>query len=179
MRACVLRRSSWACCLGFVLTAGSVHAQTQSRSPREIGQIIDAALQAVIPPEQRLSRQTVAERGIRFDYHRTLADFGLADNSEVRANLGLTRAMTGGSDTLLAGCDQEGMEACERIGQSAYVFVKPISVSDSAAAVWVNVLWATHFPKRAFLSGFSTEVFLTRSGSGPWKFLRTGTSIVS
>lgn len=175
----MLRLSPLAHCLCLALLASSVQAQTRSHSPREIGEIIDAALQAVVPPEKLLTRRTVADRGIQFDFHRTLTAFGLADDSDVRANLGLTRAMTEGSAALLEGCDQLGMEACERLGQSVYVYLTPICVSDSAAAVSVHVLWATHFPKRSFLSGSFTEVFPTRSGAGPWKFLRTGRYLIS
>ena len=172
------RHSRWISGVGLGLALGvvtsSVQAQPHRRSPREVGEIISAALQAVIPPEQLLSRESVAERGIRFDYHRTLTAFRLADDADVRAKLGLTRAVTEGSAALLEGCDQEGGEDCKRLGQSAYVYMQPISVSDSAAVVWVHVLWAVYFPRRAFLTGSSTEVFLTRSGSGPWKFLKTG-----
>jgi|SRR6185437_8947328 len=178
----MFRHSRWISGLGLGLALGvvttSVQAQPHRRSPREVGEIISAALQAVIPPEQLLSSESVAKRGIRFDYRRTMPAFGLADDADARAKLGLTRAVTEGSAALLQGCDQEGGEDCKRLGRSAYVYVQPISVSDSAAVVWVHVLWATYFPTRAFLTGASTEVFFTRSGSGPWKFLKTGRIVV-
>jgi hypothetical protein len=31
---------------------------------------------------------------------------------------------------------------------------------------------------RAFMSGFSNEVYLSRSGSGPWKFDRIGKRMI-
>ena len=71
------------------MLATTVHAQAPRRSLKEIGRIIDAALQAVIPPDELLSNQTVAERGIRFDYERTMAAFGYANVPGARASLGL------------------------------------------------------------------------------------------
>jgi len=166
--------------IGVTLLATSVQAQTSRRSPKEVGQIINAALQAVIPPEHILTSHTVAERGIRFDYGRTLAAFGHADNAETRASLGLTRADAAGTDSLLVDCDQMGSQACSRLGTSAYVYVKPDSVSSSTAIVWVHVVWATTTrSKRTFMSGSSTEVILSRSGSGPWTFVRVGRGVIS
>jgi hypothetical protein len=108
-----------------------------------------------------------------------MAAFGLADNADARASLGLTRAVTEGSIALLKDCDQRGTKACKQLGRSAYVYVEPISVSNSEAAVWVHVEWATTLSKRTFASSSSTEVILTRSGSGPWRFVRTGRGVIS
>ena len=175
------RHSRWLGCLCIcvAVVATSVRAQTPRRSPKEIGQIIDAALQAVIPPGQRLTSHTVAERGIRFDYDRTMAAFGYADDSGARASLGLTRAVTAGANSLLVDCDQRGTKACSRLGQSAYVYLEPISVSSSEAVVIVHVVWATTPSKRTFQSASSTELILSRSGSGRWKFVRIGQSAIS
>ncbi len=167
-------------CTGVTLLSVSVQGQAVARSPQEVGQIITAALQAVVPPDQRLTNHTVEERGIRFDYGRTLAAFGQADDAKTRASLGLTRTLTAGTDSLLVDCDQMGMEACSRLGSSVYVSVKPISVSSSVASVWVHVVWATSMPsKHTYLSASSTEVILSRSGSRPWTFVRTGTGVIS
>ena len=175
------RHSRWLRCLwiGVALVATSVQAQTPRRSPKEIGQIIDAALQAVIPPGQRLTSHTVAERGIRFDYDRTMAAFGYADDAGARASLGLKRALTAGSDSLLMDCDQRGSKACSRLGRSVYVYVEPISISSSEALVRVHTTWATTPSKRTYMSGSWTEVILSRSGSGPWTFVRTGRGVIS
>jgi len=166
-------------CLGATLTAGAVDAQTPRYSPKEIGQIVDAALNAVIPPEERLTSHTVAERGIRFDYGRTLAAFGSVDRPELRAQLALTRALAEGSTALLEDCDQRGTKSCSRLGRAAYVYVEPVSVSTSEAVVWVHVEWATTPSKRSYRSSASTEVILTRTGAGPWRFARVGRGIVS
>ena len=161
------------------MLATTVQAQTPRRSPKEIGQIIDAALQAVIPPEELLSNHTVAERGIRFDYDRTMAAFGYASVPGARASLGLKRAVTAGAESLLVDCDQQGMQACSRLGRSAYVYLEPVSVSSSEAVVWVHVVWVTTPSKRSFLSASSTEVILSRSGSRRWTFVRTGRGVIS
>ena len=171
--------SQWIHCLGFVLLTSSIQAQPTRPSPKEIGQIIDAALQAVVPATKPLTSGTVAERGIRFDFGRTMSAFGSVDKPAARAGLGLTRAVTEGSVALLEDCDQVGSKACSRLGRSAYVYLEPISVSDSEAVVWVHVRWATTPSKRTFLSSSSTEVVLRRSGSGPWTFVRTGKNVIS
>jgi hypothetical protein len=166
-------------CTGVALVATSMQAQSPRRSPKEIGQIVNAALQAVIPPEHLLTSQSVAERGIRFDYARTFAAFGHADDADARASLGLTRAVTAGTESLLVDCDQRGSQACSRLGSSVYVYVEPISLSSSEATVWVHVVWATTPSNRTFKSASSTEVILSRSGSGPWTFVKTGRGVIS
>lgn len=176
----VTSRGWWIRTLCLVVVASSVQAQSPRLSPRNIGAIINAALREIIPPETRLGNGTVAERGIRFDYSRTMTAFGLPDDHDMRASLGLDRVVTEGSLALFADCDQLGMQPCARIGHSVWVAVEPISVSDSEVVVWVHVSYATTMPSnRRYLSGFATEVFLARSGSGPWRFVRTGRGIVS
>ena len=166
--------------IGVTLSAGSVQAQTLRSSPKEIGQIIDVAVQSVIPSWERHANSTVAERGIRFGYARTMAAFGSADDARARANLGLTRALAPGSDSLLVDCDQMGSKACSRLGRSIYAYIEPISVSTSEAVVWVHMVWATTTAsKRTFQASSSTEVFLSRSGSGPWTFVRLGRGVIS
>ena len=167
-------------CMGVALVATSIKAQTPQRSPKEIGQIIDAAVQAVSPSWERHANSTIAERGIRFDYARTMAGFGYADNARARANLGLTRALTAGSDSLLVDCDQMGSKACSRLGRSVYVYLEPTSVSSSEVALWVHMEWVgtPSKSKRTYLASFSAEVFLSRSGSGPWTLVRLGKGVV-
>lgn len=165
--------------IGVALVATSVQAQTSRRSSKEIGQIIDAALQSVVPSWERHANSTVAEHGIRLDYARTMAAFGSADDVSARASLGLTRALTAGSDSLLVDCDQIGSKACSRLGRSIYVYLEPISVSTSEVVVWVHMVWASTSSKRTFKASSSTEVFLSRSGSGPWTFVRLGKGVIS
>ncbi len=71
--------------LGFVLAVAPVEAQSSSAivpSPNEVGQIIDAALQAVLVPEKELSGIPVAERGVYFDFGQTMKAFGLDGPSQ-------------------------------------------------------------------------------------------------
>lgn len=166
-------------CLAIALGANSLQAQTSRRLPREVGQILNAALRAVIPPEMRLTDGTVAERGIRLDYGLTMAAFGLADDADTRTGLGLDRAVTQGSTALLEDCDQQGGKACRRLGRSVYVYLEPVSVSSAEAVVWVHVVWATTPSTRTYRSSSSTEVILARSGAGPWKFVRTRRGVIS
>jgi hypothetical protein len=182
-RSSMFRDSQWIRCLCLAVLASSAQAQTPSRSPKQIGEIIHTALQAVIPPEKHPESHAMADvagRKIRLDYPRTMAAFGLANNADVRAELGLTHAVTEGSTALLEDCDQMGMGACKRLGRSAYAYVEPISISDSEAKVRVHVVYVTTVrSKRTYLSTWITEVILTRSGSGPWRFLRLGKGMIS
>ncbi len=166
-------------CLGAALTTGALHAQAPTQSPEEIGQIIDEALHTVTPPERRFTSYTVEERGILFDFGRTLATFSRVDSPAAREQLRLTRAVAEGSRVLLEDCDQMGSQACVRLGRAAFVTVELIAASAAETVVWVHVEWATTFPTRSFLSAASTEVFLSRIGSGPWRFARMGRRIVT
>lgn len=165
--------------IAVALLATSGQAQTPRRSPSEIGQIIDAALQSVIPSWERHANSTMAEREIRFDFARTMQAFGSADDVSARASRGLMRKLAAGSDSLLVDCDQMGSKACSRLGRSVYVRIEPISASSSEAVVWVHMVWADTSSKRTFKAASSTEVFLSRSGSGPWTFVRLGKSLIS
>lgn len=187
-------RHSWFHCACFFLMAGSLSAQAPSRSPKEVGEIIDAALQAVLSPEKNVESMPIGQitgasmvgREIRFDYRRALAAFGLSDNADVRASLELTSTVTDGSTTVFTGCDQLGMGPCESLRKSAYILIQPISVTDSEAVVQVELTWATTFasrsptwPERTFESWVFTQVILTRSASGPWRFLKLGPTVIS
>jgi hypothetical protein len=166
-------------CACVVLAAASLPAQAPRRSPTEVGQIIELALQAVVAPQHGRSTHTAPDRAIRFDFARTLAAFGYADDSTTRASLRLANPLAAGSDSLLVDCDQLGRKKCSALVQSAYVSVQPISISNSDAVVRVSVIWATPMSMGTFMSGASTEVILSRSGSGAWKFVRIGNGVVS
>lgn len=166
-------------CLGIALLSGSAAAQAPRPAPAEIGQIVDAALHAAVPPATHPT-DVLTEPPIRFDHGRTLAGFGYADDADARAALRVTRAVTDGSGALVEDCDYHGSKPCSRLGRSRYVYVEPTSVSDSEIAVWVHVSWVTRVPSgRSFKSSRSTEVFLRRSGAGSWTFVRTGRGVIS
>jgi hypothetical protein len=165
--------------VGLTIVGTSLEAQSPRRSPTEIAQIVDAALDAVIPPEKMLTQVTVAERGIRFDFGQTLAGFGYqVDDAAARSTLKLKRAVVPGERALLSDCGQAGDKPCKLLGTATYVSLAPISATDSEARVWLHVSWVSTSPTRAFLSGFSTEVYLSRSPSGPWQFVRTGRRVI-
>lgn len=167
---------------GVLLSVGlatvPLEAQQPRLTPAEIGQIVDAAVQGVIPPEKRLTRLTVAERGIRFDFERTMEAFGHPNDAEVVSSLGLRSPVTVGTRELLTDCDQFGTKPCSLLGHEAYMYLEPISITDSTALAWLSVAWAESVSQRTFLTGFSTQVNLSRSGSGAWKFVRAGLTAV-
>jgi hypothetical protein len=130
-------------------------------------------------PEKTLTDFTVAERGVRFDFGQTMAAFGYeVDDSTARPSLKLRSAVAPGAKVLLSDCSQTGMKPCKLLGKATYVSLGPISATDSEAVVWLHVRWVSTSSTRAFMSGFSNEVYLSRSGSGPWKFDRIGKRMI-
>ena len=85
--------------------SNSVEFGVRPYPPSLGGHIISGALQAVIPPSQRLSNLTAAERGIRFDYVRTIAA-GIRMMQRLVRALALARALSTGTDSLLVDCDE-------------------------------------------------------------------------
>ena len=168
-------------CLGMALVGTSLDAQQARRAPKEIAQIVDAALQGVIPPETRLTDDTLAERGVRFDYQRTMAAFGYTGDVGSLSSFGLRSTVTSGTEDLLSDCSQMGFKPCTRLGRAVYVNLAPMSSTDSTAVVVLHVVWATTHdsgmkdpPTWTFMSAFSTEVHLARAGAGAWTFVRAG-----
>lgn len=156
---------------GLAIFGSSVEAQTPRLAPKEVAQIVDAALQAVIPPEKTLTQITVADRGVRFDFARTMAAFGYeADSATAKSILKLRSTPSAGTRALLGDCSQAGTKACKKLGHTIYVYVEPESTTGKEAVVSVHVAYVTTSPKRAFLSGFTTEVHLSRNPFGQWEF---------
>jgi hypothetical protein len=173
----------------LVNCAATALAQAPPLGPSEIGQIVDEVLTAVVPPSESLSRVPTAQRSILFDFDRTLAAFGYeSDLPALRSQLRLKRSVTPGSRDLLSDCEQLSRQACSRIGWGVYVFILPVTVTDSGALVMARVAWADRGTARvegmppkepASLVGFSIEVFLSRSSDGVWKFVRTGAAVAT
>ncbi|HET7188635.1 MAG TPA: hypothetical protein VFI52_10785 [Gemmatimonadaceae bacterium] len=174
--------------IGACLLAQPLAAQPRRLAPSEIGQIVDAVLSELLPPDSSLSRIPIAKRGLLLDVARTMEAFHVngADRVSI-ADLGLRTAPKAGSRSLLDDCDQVGSKPCSRLGLGAYVFIAPIRVTTSLARVRVNVSWAdggsaelgTLAPpgRRAFLTGFSAEVDLARAPGGRWRFQKLGKTI--
>lgn len=159
------------------LTAAG-HAQQAKFVPQEVGQLIEAALNNVLPSEKLLTNASVAQRGIRFDFRKTADAFGVAIGAAPSADLGVRRELGVGSQEMLADCDQAGMKPCARLGSASYVYLEPVSRSETAAVVWLHVTWATTLPsKRSYRSGFSTQVHFSRASTGVWTFVRTGKTV--
>lgn len=166
--------------LTVVVASATLNAQQVTLAPHEVGQLIDAALANVLPPEKFLTVATVEQRGIRFDFEKTASAFGVVPGSDPVAALGVRRSLSTGTHELLADCSQLGMLPCTRIGNASYVHMEPVSLSRTTAVVWLHVSWATTMAsKRSFLSGFGTQVHFSRSDSGAWTFVRTGTTVIS
>lgn len=161
----------WCVVLHAMIVGASLQAQSPKRSPNEIAQIVDAALQAVIPSDRSLSDATVAERGVRFDFGRTMAAFGYdVEDSTARSRLKLQSVVTPGAKALISDCNQLGTMPCKLLGKAAYVYVTPVAVTNSEAEVQVHVTWVTPYSEHAYMSGFSTRVHLSRVGSRAWTF---------
>lgn len=185
-------RSAWklllrSCVAALVLVGGALSAQpvtasftaSFTTSPQSVAQIADAALDAVLTPE--FSRNTsIKEESLRFDRERTMTAFGAVDDPTVPlAALGFRRNVGIGSRDMLDGCSQVGVGECRKMGHSTYVHLEPVSMNDTTAVVWLYFAWAGRVRQRVFLSGRGSEVHLSRTGTGPWKFVRFGRSIMS
>lgn len=164
-------------------------AQQSRLSPKDVGQIVNEVLDAVIPPEQPLSRVRTATRGVFFDFGRTMAAFGHADGTVIAAELGLRREVAPGSRRLLSDCEFVATKPCSQLGWGVYVSIEPISVTISEASVWAHTYWPDRRSAafktgeapsgRASLVGGSMQVHLTRGPDGTWKVVRLGPAIVS
>lgn len=175
----IISHNIGAICMGVALNVGLLNAQTSRSTPKEIAEMVDAALLGVIPSDRSLTMYTVAERGIRFDHARTLAAFGYGGDGGARAAFSPRTPILSGTSELLSDCSQLGSKPCKLIGKAAYVFLEPISITRSDAVVSLHVTWASAVSPYTFMSSFATEVHLSRSEAGPWKFVRAGATIAS
>ena len=176
--------------IGACLVAQPLAAQQRGLAPSEIGQIVDAVVGELLPPDSSLSRIPIAKRGLFLDVARTMEAFQVSGGDRVSiADLGLRTAPKAGSRSLLDDCDQVGSKPCSTLGLGAYVFIAPIRVTTSRARVRVNVLWAdggsaevgalAPVAGRVFLTGFSAEVDLVRAPSDHWRFQKLGKTIAA
>jgi hypothetical protein len=176
--------------IGACLLAQPLAAQQRRLAPPEIGQIVDAVLSELLPPDSSLSRIPIAKRGVFLDVARTMEAFHVNESDRVSiTDLGLRTETRTGSQSLLGDCDQVGRKPCSRLGSKAYVFIAPIRVTTAQARVRVNVSWAdggsaemgalAPAGRRAFLAGFSAEVDLVRAPGGRWRFQKLGKTIAA
>jgi hypothetical protein len=174
------------CAAVFCGSATTARAQDQL-SAAEVRQIVDNALEVVLPPEQRLSGVSVEQRMIYFDHAATLAAFGLAPAVPLRRpRLLLQRPVEEATPELLEDCRGFSAIRCLQLGQGVYVSVSPATDRRTAPelSVWVHVWWTSRSAnqpseERVTRMGFSRELFFARSPSGSWEFIRTGRTAVS
>jgi hypothetical protein len=161
-------------------------AQTTWLTPAEIGQVFDEVLPIVLPPGGSLSQVHTADRRIRFDHARTMAAFGYVSRP-TRAMLRLRSAVDSGDKSLLSDCDPAARKPCSQLGWNAYVWMEPVSMSNSQMQVRVHVLWAdrkaTFAPGvspsgKAYLTMFTAHLYLERVDSR-WRFVKEGPTAVS
>lgn len=177
----------------FVITACALacplRAQPAPPDLAQISRLVDAALDEVLPEGQALSRVAITKRGIFFDHERTLAAFGHPDAPPLPlAGLRLRAAVKPGSRTLLDDCDQAMRGPCDRLGWGVYVWVAPISVTESEARVHAHVAWpgrgSTPFEEgvipvgRAGLVWFVADLYFARLPDGSWKLVKQGPTAV-
>jgi hypothetical protein len=170
--------------VGACVYAPGATAQSELLSPAALGRIVDAAILEIIPPQQLLSRVTVADRRVFFDHQRTVAAFRASTSQAPSGVLDLRSSVKNGTSALLSDCDELGRKRCQQLGWSAYVWIEPISVSQSRAFIHAHVNWpergTTAFKPgvppagNAFLAGFTTELQLDRAPDGLWRVTRRG-----
>jgi hypothetical protein len=159
-------------------------AQSKQLSSAALGHIVDAVISEIIPPEQFLSTVRVADRRVYFDHQRTLAAFHTSKSRAPSDVLALRSSVKDGTAALLSECDELGRMRCQQLGWSAYVWMEPISVSQSRALIRAHVNWPergkTAFERgvspagNAFLAGFTTELQVDRAPDGTWRVTRRG-----
>ncbi len=165
----------------------SLAAQRPPIAPAAIGQIVDEVLRAVVPPGSSLSGVSVAKRKVFLDYQRTMAAFGYPGASTSVSALGIRAPVTAGPEGLLKDCDFSGAKPCKQLGWSAYVWIEPVSITNSHAVVRAYVSWPER-PRTSFTAGvaptgkarlesFAAKTYLARSANGEWKFVRQGSYI--
>lgn len=158
--------------------------------PTAVSLLVDAVLDELLPEGQRLSRVSIAQRGVFFDHERTLAAFGHPGAQPLPlSGLRLRATVKPGSGTLLDDCDQALRGPCNQLGWGVYVWMAPVSVTTSEARVHAYIYWPERgsavFEEgvvpvgRAGLVGFVADLYFARQGDGSWKFVKRGPTLVS
>src|SRR5690349_21462743 len=121
---------SWVGVLALIVST-PVGAQS-TLSVTAIGQIADAVLTALVPPDSSLARVPVGQRKILFDYERTLSLFERAGTPhDTATNLHLQSRVARGTRALLEDCSQSAAQACARLGWSVYSWLEPVSITNN------------------------------------------------
>ncbi len=153
--------------------------------PRDVGALVDAVLDSLLPPGKRLSQSAIGEqRRIRVDAAATYAAFVPGSAPQTVASLGITRDVLPGTAALLADCDFFGRKPkpCALLGDDVLVTMRPATERasvDGQMVIWLDVSWVTEIavaggPLRRILSWSSEETFIVRSPDGGWRVVGTG-----
>lgn len=167
--------------IAAILLASQAAAQHPALRPPDIGMMVQVALDSLLPPTIAPSNVPLEKRGLYFDRDRTFAAFGVRDTVSV-ISMGLRREVLPGAAHMLAGCSQLSPGRCERLGWRTYVWLQPLTISDSVAVVRAWIHWAHRSePFRegvaprdsAYLTGFLADLKFTRGpGAREWSFDR-------
>lgn len=164
----------------LVLTARAVLAQDRFstardglQTPGEIGQLMSAAVQAVLPPHRvLLGIDTVRGRVIRFMFRESLSSFDLDDSPKVRAALRLAFKAKEGSQALLADCAHLEDKPCSLIGRDILVDVRYKSMYADKVDVQVGHFHVVrHGKKGGHFSWQGPLVTLQRSRHTGWRVI--------
>ncbi|HEY2854887.1 MAG TPA: hypothetical protein VGJ18_18655 [Gemmatimonadaceae bacterium] len=181
-------RLHWSACLVAAMTLASSLGAQRSRLPAtEISQLADEVLRVVAAPQRLLAGVPIANRELAFDSKRTLAAFGASTATDTAIRL--ARPVTAATQTVLSDCSQMRPTVCAGLGQRAYVWIEPISLTSSDAVVRANVAWVDRrqnrsasgsaAPAKGFLEGFSTKLRLVRDSNGKWTFVKEEGTVTS
>lgn len=151
--------------------------------PRDVGALVNAVLDSLLPPGKLLSRTPIDERRrIRFDAAATFAAFVPGRAPQTVASLGITRDVLPGTAALLADCDFSGRKPCALLGDDVLVTLRPATERasvDGQMVIWLEVRWVTEIAVeggalRRLSPWYAVETFIGRSPDGGWRVVATG-----
>lgn len=176
------------CVVAFLLTTLGRNASAQGRAlvGAEVGALVDSVVSTLFPIESKVSRVSVAKRGISLDVPRVRRAFQLPNEDASLTTHRLSSRMAAVDSTVLSDCDASGRLKCERLRWSVFLRVEPISRSDTSIVVRVVALWPDRGSadidnraatlQHATLVGYSTELHFLKTETG-WKFVRRANTV--
>ena len=164
---------------------GVLGAQSTAVSPADIRDMMELAVDQLMPDTASPSRVQVAKRGVFWDVPRTLRTFGVADNAVPSfAQLKLKNPrIREGAIWMLGSCPTTGSDRCKNLGWRVYTYAEPILVTESQVVIRTWFLWADRGTETfqngaapgggATLTGYFTEMEFARV-NGALKFVKKG-----
>lgn len=170
------------CGLALCALVHPLSAQQTNLAPSDMRQIVEQVFQTILPPGTSLSRVSIEKRRVLFDHDRTMAAFRYGSALNL-SGLRIQPPVTAASRGALNDCDQAGRKPCSQLGWKVYVWIEPISLTNNTAVVRGHVVWPGRGPSefvegvpptgRAFLTFFTTDLYLARSANGEWRVVKT------